>query len=477
MFAEPRFEEDPLVFSEDNLLGIKFIPMNKDASIYTGMGGQIRVRYERWDDMRFNSEFDDDFWMTRTRIHSDTRFGEHFRVFLEAKSALIDARSLPGGIRPADKDTLDLQNGFAEFNLPFGTLNPLTQVRKLDGILPIESTAAAINQVLPVGKTLDAIGSMMPVDGEDSFSLRAGRQELALGSQRLVSYDDWSNSRRTFDGLRGTVRKGFWILDGFATRPVEVDATEFNESDSDSSFFGTFFTRSSMDYKKVADLYWFLLDQEDTYFAGVTGDQSVHTGGGRVDWTCPRTGIQIELEGARQWGDLGASGVNAYFFASEIRTPSDWLPGGVQVFVGYDIASGDSNPGQGDVATFNQLFPDGHRYYGQYDMVGRQNAIDFFQAIAFRPAKKVKIEGSVHWLSRTENEDSVYYPDGTITFPGDAGTAREIGQELDLLVTWSPTRYVDLHLGAVHFIPGDFAKQASDGTDSDFVYASTTLTF
>ena len=32
---------------------------------------------------------------------------------------------------------------------------------------------------------------------------RVGRQELLLGSQRLISTLDWANTRRTFEGVAG----------------------------------------------------------------------------------------------------------------------------------------------------------------------------------------------------------------------------------------------------------------------------------
>jgi hypothetical protein len=43
-------------------------------------------------------------------------------------------------------------------------------------------------------------------DGHPAY-VRVGRQEIALGSQRLVGSPEWGNMRRNFDGVRVMVCK------------------------------------------------------------------------------------------------------------------------------------------------------------------------------------------------------------------------------------------------------------------------------
>ena len=49
-------------------------------------------------------------------------------------------------------------------------------------------------------------------------------------------------------------------------------------------------------------------------------------------------------------------------FADVPLNPTFW--------VYFDYASGNHNPGQGGFGTFNQLFPNGHAYFGGTDLVG-----------------------------------------------------------------------------------------------------------
>src|SRR4030095_4349360 len=93
------------------------------------------------------------YFLQRYMVHADLHVGEHLRGFVQLKSALEQGRT--GGPRPTDEDQLDLHQAFAE------------------------------------GKT--GIGDV------GSFLLRAGRQEVSYGSQRIVSVQESPNVRRSFD--------------------------------------------------------------------------------------------------------------------------------------------------------------------------------------------------------------------------------------------------------------------------------------
>ena len=60
--------------------------------------------------------------------------------------------------------------------------------------------------------------------GKDGLTLRIGRQELSLGSSRLVSFREGPNVRQSFDGLRLGWHRGDWQIDGLATKPVRDKA-------------------------------------------------------------------------------------------------------------------------------------------------------------------------------------------------------------------------------------------------------------
>lgn len=61
------------------------------------------------------------------------------------------------------------------------------------------------------------------------------------------------------------------------------------------------------------------------------------------------------------------------------KTPTGFLSGRLasrRVWAWYDFASGDSDPTDGEIGAFNQLFPLGHKYFGFLDLMARQNIHD-----------------------------------------------------------------------------------------------------
>ncbi len=128
----------------------------------------MRQEYERFDSEEWGAEVPDDngYWPQRYMLHGDARLSRRVRLYGGLKSGIEVGRA--GGPRGSGEDRLDLHQAFAD--LSFG---PVT--------------------------------------------VRVGRQELAFGSQRLISVRDGPNVRQTFDGGTVVVRRGRWTL-----RPAHV---------------------------------------------------------------------------------------------------------------------------------------------------------------------------------------------------------------------------------------------------------------
>src|SRR5258708_14656268 len=162
---------------------VKFIPLNRDGSSWLTLGGEVRERYEYFDNFTWGKGPQDDngYLLQRYMIHADAHIGENFRVFPQFKSGLEDGRN--GGPRPTDRDEFDVHQLFADVRVPF--------------------------------------------DEKDSLTLRVGRQELSFGTQRLVSVRESPNVRQNFDGPRATLRWNEWQVDPFPTRPFQTKTGVF----------------------------------------------------------------------------------------------------------------------------------------------------------------------------------------------------------------------------------------------------------
>jgi hypothetical protein len=412
---------------------VSYIALNDSGDSYLSLGGEARVRWESWNNFGFAPANDDDFGLFRLRLHGDLHLTESFRVFVEGKSSLSTDRSLPGGRRTLDEDTADLQNAFIDVARPMG---------------------------------------------DTRLTLRGGRQELLFGKQRLVSPLDWSNTRRTWDGgdVIWTGAKG--RLDAFVTQVVPVQKYEFNDTNSDDQFWGLYGTGTCPLTKLGADIYYLGLDRETGVYDSGSGHEVRHTVGLRLGGKIKDTNADVDLEGGYQFGSFGGADIEAFFVASQVGYTFPDLVAAPRVYLGFDYASGDDDPADGDLQTFNQLYPLAHAYLGYIDVVGRQNVMDFSQGLVAWPVSKktlVKLEN--HILSRAETSDALYNAGGGIVRSGASGGSRELGDELDVTIKHQLDRHTAVWLGYSHFFAGDFIRESGSADDIDFAYATIQYTF
>ena len=71
----------------------------------------------------------------------------------------------------------------------------------------------------------------------DGVKVRAGRQELFIGSLRLISTGDWSNIAKNFDVARGTITEGGFQLDMIAGSRVLDDPTRLDRNKPGERFY------------------------------------------------------------------------------------------------------------------------------------------------------------------------------------------------------------------------------------------------
>ncbi|QDU23183.1 alginate export family protein [Urbifossiella limnaea] len=293
--------------------------------------------------------------------------------------------------------------------------------------------------------------------------VRAGRQELIYGSQRLVSPLEWVNTRRTFQGVKAFTRTDKWDFDLFVVQPVVPNAGRFDSVDNNQVFSGAFFT-----YRPAAginlDLYYLNLDNTNPTARGqygAVGGQNVNTMGTRL--VGAKNNWLWDAEGAFQFGSYAnqaiiarsASVSGGYHFKDAL-----WEP---QVWVGYDYASGDPDPqASGTRRTFNQLFPFGHYYFGFTDVVGRQNINDVFAQAVLYPEKWLTCIAQFHVLRLDSDRDALYAANGTVLRQDRTGRAgNDVGNAIDLRVNAHLTHHSDVLVGYSRLFAGDFIRNTA----------------
>lgn len=433
-FQNLRFAEDWSVLRKKHRRTAyerwKFIPLDEAGSTFLSLGGQWRLRAEGWANFTGREESDDWFGLSRLRVHAGLHVRERFRFFVEGKSALATNRELPGGRRPVDVDTLDLLNAFAEIrgNWSGGT-----------------------------------------------WSISAGRRELQWGRQRLVSPLDWSNSRRTFDGIQGRLTWSGYEAEAFWSKPVLVRKYSFNRFYSgDADFYGLKLARRSSPV--TWEFYWLNLQRGTARFAGKTAGEHRHTVGWRLQVAPEQSGLDGELEVAYQLGSFGEESIRAGMVTTQVGYRWKELRGSPRVYFNLDFASGDGDPDDGKLRTFNQLFPLGHAFLGYLDMVGRQNIVDISWGASWTPAARTRVTADLHNFRRATAADGWYHVGGGELRPAAPGPLT-LGRELDLTVRHSFSRFLLAEVGYGHFFPGSFMRQTGPAEAVDWIYCTLQTTF
>jgi hypothetical protein len=421
---------------------IKYVPLNSAGDWYATFGGQVRDRYEYFNHYNFGTgpQTRDGYNLARVTEYVDLHAGPSLRVFLQGISAFEAGRN--GGPRATDVDDLDLEQGFADYNLQIGSQTDLT--------------------------------------------LRGGRQYLSYGAQRLIGPSDWLNTPHTFDGFRANLYSSHNELDFFLVRPVLVEPYKFDSSDDKNALAGLYDTiqlpRLIQDAHSKVELYTIYLDRLNASFPsqGGVGTEEVYTLGSRFS-SVPKP-FDFDVEADYQVGSFRSADVNAYSFATKEGYTLYAVTFQPRIFFGFDIASGGNKNPQ-TIGTFNQLYPSAHGQFGNIDQIGRMNIIDvnpgfdltllqhlrFFQLLTLRT--------SYYAFWRQSLQDGAYNAAGTLFRAAGTSQARSIGSELDFLLNWQIDRHLSSYFGYSHFFPASFIQHTGPSNPIDFFYTAVAYTF
>lgn len=381
--------------------------------------GEVRIRGEA--ERPGSGVRSDAFTLLRTRLGITTRVGGNARVMAE----LQDSRAFgeEASTTDASANALDLHQAWLELGGQWAATN---------------------------------------------LTLRAGRQEIALGNERLVGAVGWSNTGRSFDGARVDIGRADatdgWRGMAFAatvqergrrygTLPADV------ASEADHLLGGLFATDGRVEGLVVHD-------RAANYRTFADVDRTT----GYVRFRTPAVGgVHLDLEGAYQIGDqapLGADGtrgpdqnVRAWFAGGRlVRQGSGRVP---TFTVGADWLSGDDDPTDGTYRAFNTLYATNHKWYGFMDLFldpaantrdrGLVDAI-LGASLPVTPIATLRADAHGFWTAANG--------------PGPGGD-RWLGWEIDLTMPVKVNATSGFELGYSLFTPGPAGEAVGFGNDGN----------
>ena len=407
------------------LAPMQLIPLRgEDQNYYLSFGFWIRERADyasnpNWSDRPSGNVY----LMQRYLAHMDLHLGERFRFFGELASSVENGRN--GGPRPGlDEEKLYVHQGFFDLGL----------VRS----------------------------------GSDSLTLRAGRQETALGSENLVSTRDGRNIRNSFDGVRLTWLRRDWTVDAFALKPVLNNSGYFDDPPSHGNSFWGLYAVHPLRFLKHGsiDLYYLGLDNQSVPFEGKgTGREQRETVGTRLWGKTEHWDYNDEF--AFQFGSFRSDDIRAWAVSTEHGYRIESKPSQPRFGLRALALSGDQNPSSHSVGTFNSMFEQGP-YFSYAELFARRNLIALQPSAELHLTKSVSMKLNPAFFWRESTSDGLYSIGNSVIVSGLNSDARYIATQVSTQLRWRMNRNLTWFTEFGHFSPDEFLKQATPGRNLNY---------
>ena len=331
------------------------------------LSGEIRYRPEgfRVRETDARPATIDTYFLQRYLFGANVQFGQRARVFGEVQSGIINGRLRSP--RPTDSNTLDMHQAFFEWRQP---------VRK-----------------------------------SDRLSVKVGRQELAIGSTRLISASPGLNVKRSFDAAGLAYRAPSWTAVGaFGALVPIVRGTLRRLARRRAALLGR--RRRPAQSVAAARRGRRLLPRDRPRSDRNTSRASGPRFGTRSasNGAAPVRALDLNYDGILQWGTFADAPIRGWGFATETGyriAASGWRP---RLSLRADFASGDRDRQDPRLESFNPLFP-GNSYSGAVGLFGPTNLTDLTPSLVMapRPNLTVGFEAPSYW--RTSTGDGLYATD------------------------------------------------------------------
>jgi hypothetical protein len=400
---------------------VKYLPFGGSPQQYVSLGLEYRAEYEWYDNWMFGAgpQSPRGYSLTRLMPHVDVHLGPDVRVFSELKFDFEDGRA--GGPRPQiDRDEGDVHQAFIEIG-PY-------------------------------------------VSSPGGFSVRAGRQELVLGSGRLFDNTEGPNVKSSFDGLRVIEAMAHLRVDVFVLKPVNENPGFFDDNPIyQRTVWGGYLTAPApLVARGQVDVYYIGEDATAASFERGTASETRHTVGVRL-FRPVGHGLDYNWEPDLQWGGFGGDAIRAWSVSTETGFTFDGAPLRPRTLMRVDAYSGDGNAAHRTLGTFDPLFPRGAYFTNKVvPFLGPQNLVDLHPMVQFQPIPSITGAVSWAWYWRESTRDGIYaFGSGVLIDPASASRARYLGHQGDAEVRWAPAPHVLIACNVAGFSPGSFFETAA----------------
>jgi hypothetical protein len=272
----------------------------------------------------------------------------------------------------------------------------------------------------------------------------------------------------------GGYRAGRWQLEGGTARLVAVGGGAFDDtSNPDQEFWGASVARSGLVFTGAGGgAYYLGVDRHQSIYVQGVGPERRHTVGGKFAGT--RHAWEFSYDFIGQWGEFGGAPTRAWGMAAENSVRFRTWPLRPRFTLRVNSASGDRDPADPRLESFNPLFP-GNSYSGLVGLLGPTNLTDVTPAVQLIAPHRIVIVFEVPNYFRTSERDGVYNIElRPLPIPA-ASPGRYVGSNPALVAVWNATTHLSLTGVITRFLPGRF----TEGTfiEHGFGFYSSSFTY
>ncbi len=371
--------------------------------------GEYLVRFRHTDGRDFTSGGDNQFFTHRARLGAKFRLADELETFVQFQDVRIWGEEV---------DTVDFSAGGIDLHQGY----------------------------LDVGLGAD-------------MRLRVGRQEIGYLNQRIIGTNGFLEQARSFDAIRfmATALDKKLAADFFYARNLD-SVPEDSKAADDLMAYAVRYTAGIVEPSLIG-----VLDLNSPT------DRIRYTQGAIVQLDHP-SGLKVSAEGYIQIGSATVADVDTSFFAwmaslrARYTLKSSAFAPFLEVF--GEALSGDDDPTDADIKTFDTLFASNHKFYGE---------ADFFLNIPRDTANRGLLDtGALLGMKLTEQGSATL---GYHLFLAmeDQGGDSNFGHELDLTFGWKPNKHLALDLNYSLILAGDALSAGND--PEHFVFSTVSSTF
>lgn len=408
---------------------LKHIQLGANTNI--SFGGELREQYQYFSNLNFGDlppttvkSSVGQLWH-RVMLHSNIEVGKKLRVFVQMNSTFRFFN--PNPIVPEiDENRLSLHQGFMDYSF------------------------------------------------HKNWMLRAGRQEMGYGNNRLLTFREGPNTRLTFDAVILKYKTAKRKIDFLGVTPVFSKQYTFDDDSFNDYVWGVYGTENVIPKKISIDYYFLQFTSNGRSYNFVPGKEKRQSFGTR--FFSQNKELNYELEGTYQTGSFNQQKIAAYGLSADMNYKLDSKLN-FTMGISANYISGDKSNIDDKLNTYNLLFS--KPSYGLAAPIGSSNIININPYIRMNPVNKLSVYGGVYFMQRQSNRDGTYSPGMAQVRPSPANlftsSEKKIGTQYAIESSYEMNHHFSFAADAAFFKAGSYVKETGKGFN--IFYAALKATF